>query len=131
MLGLWQANAVAFAVAFAAISSLTFAVPFVIAPERWSRTMGWAVPEDRDLVRYFARSLGLLALSTNAMGLYAALCRIALLPAYYFALTLFFALMIPLHVYGALRRQQPVSETMEIALWAVLLVLAVLFYPIG
>lgn len=129
MLGLWQAHAATFAAVFAVVSSLTFALPFVFIPERWARLMGWSVPQDRDLTRYFARSLGLLALSVNGMGVYVALCVPALLPAYFIAMLVFFASMIPLHVYGALRNQQPPSETAEIAMWAVLLVLAILFFP--
>ncbi|MGO4002969.1 hypothetical protein ABVN23_17945 [Pseudomonas fluorescens] len=40
-----------------------------------------------------------------------------------------FSLMFVVHVYGALKRIQPLSETLEIGFWAVLLVLNVLFYP--
>ena len=33
------------------------------------------------------------------------------------------------HVWGAIRRIQPVTETIEIAFWAGLIVLGLLFYP--
>jgi hypothetical protein len=39
--------------------------------------------------------------------------------------------MIGLHVYGALKRAQPITETMEIGLWIVLFVLALAFFPAG
>jgi hypothetical protein len=39
------------------------------------------------------------------------------------------ALMIAVHIWGALRRIQPLSETLETIPWAGLLVLALLFCP--
>jgi hypothetical protein len=40
-----------------------------------------------------------------------------------------FGLMFVVHVYGALKRIQPITETLEIGLWMILLVLNTLFYP--
>ena len=34
-----------------------------------------------------------------------------------------------IHVYGAIRRIQPLSETLEIGLWTVLLLLNTAFFP--
>ena len=39
------------------------------------------------------------------------------------------ALMTVVHVWGALQRIQPISETLEIGMYAGLGILAVLFYP--
>jgi hypothetical protein len=39
-------------------------------------------------------------------------------------------LMTVLHIYNALRRQQPKLESYEIAVWVVLFVLTVVFYPV-
>jgi hypothetical protein len=37
--------------------------------------------------------------------------------------------MIILHVYGALKRSQPITETLEIAMWVVLVLVSLAFYP--
>jgi hypothetical protein len=37
--------------------------------------------------------------------------------------------MIALHAYGAIKKTQPITETMEIALWIVLLLITLCFYP--
>ena len=39
------------------------------------------------------------------------------------------ALMIAVHGYGGLRGIQPLSETLEIVYWALLIILTLLFYP--
>jgi hypothetical protein len=39
------------------------------------------------------------------------------------------ALMVALHIDGAVRRIQPITETLEIGLWLLLLLGTVLFYP--
>lgn len=39
-------------------------------------------------------------------------------------------LMTILHIYNALRRQQPKLETYEIALWLILFIMTLCFYPI-
>ncbi|MNF03639.1 hypothetical protein D3C80_2030000 [compost metagenome] len=40
-------------------------------------------------------------------------------------------MMIVVHVYGALRRIQPLSETLEIGFYAGLLLLTLLFWPLS
>jgi hypothetical protein len=42
-----------------------------------------------------------------------------------------FAVMTAVHVYGAIRKIQPLSETLEIGFWALLLLLAFCFYPVN
>ena len=39
------------------------------------------------------------------------------------------AMMVVAHVWGALARIQPISETLEIGFWAVVVALSLLFYP--
>jgi hypothetical protein len=41
----------------------------------------------------------------------------------------FFALMVLVHLYGAIKKIQPVTETLEIGFWLALLVLALCFMP--
>lgn len=131
MIGLYQQYAATFAIGFAAFSTLAFAMPFIVAPAGWGRAMQWTVPAERDLMVYFARCLGLLALSVNAVGLCGALARAEFLAAYCAISAVFSATMVPLHVYGWLRGQQPWTETAEIPAWALACLGAVLVMPLG
>ena len=38
--------------------------------------------------------------------------------------------MVVLHIYGAIKKIQPITETLEIGLWVGLLFLSLAFYPI-
>jgi hypothetical protein len=38
--------------------------------------------------------------------------------------------MILLHVYGAIRKTQPITETLEILLWVILGLITLCFYPL-
>jgi hypothetical protein len=40
-----------------------------------------------------------------------------------------FTLMFFVHVYGAIKKIQPITETLEIGFWMILFVLNILFYP--
>lgn len=131
MIGLLGSHASAFVLVFAGISSLVFGLPFILAPEGWGRAMGWRVPRDRDLLAYYARCLGLLTLSVNAYAAWAALHRPVMLIGYFIMLTLFSASMVPLHIYGWLRGEQPWTETAEIPVWAGVFVACLLFFPSG
>ena len=131
MIGLFAAHAGPFALGFAGVSTLAFALPFIFAPEGWGRAMRWAVPGETDLLRYYARCLGLLALAGNGLAVWAALFRPALLPAYFVLVTPFCASMVPLHVWGWLRREQPWTETAEIPMWTAAFVGCLAFFPAG
>jgi hypothetical protein len=130
MIGLFAGHAGAFALGFAGFSSLVFALPFVVAPAGWGRAMRWTVPRERDLMAYYARCLGLLALSFNAATCWVVLSRPMLLPGFFAVLTLFSATMVPLHVYGWARGQQPWTETAEIPAWALVTLACLLFFPL-
>jgi hypothetical protein len=130
MIGLFASHAATYALAFAAFSTLAFAVPFIFAPAGWGRAMRWTVPAERDLMAYYARCLGLLALSVNALGVWGALVRPDVLLGYFVVSALFSGTMVPLHVYGWARGQQPWTETAEIPAWTLACLGALLFFPV-
>jgi hypothetical protein len=103
------------------------ALPLLFVPLTWARWFGWTQPEgSKDLTVYFGRCLGGLALAvimTVAHGvpdpkshrlmfdLVSASC----------------GLMVLIHVYGAVRKIQPLSETVEIAVWVVVFAVSMWF----
>ncbi len=110
------------------VTTLFFALPIFLAPIAWARMMGWTIPEHRHLAIYFGRCLGAFILVVEATMLRSATTGTSFSYAFDI-LFVVFSLMFVVHVYGALKRIQPLSETLEIGFWAVLLVLNVLFYP--
>lgn len=110
------------------LTTLFFALPIFIAPLRWARLMGWTIPEHEHLAIYFGRCLGAFILVVEATMLRSATTGTSFNYAFD-VLFLVFALMFVVHVYGAIRKIQPLSETLEIGFWMILFVLNVLFYP--
>ncbi len=107
---------------FLVICSLGFlviiALPLLFVPLTWARWFRWKLPEgSTDLTVYFGRCLGAVALT-----LLIAVAHAIPDPKSYYRLfdlvALVCGLMVLVHVYGALRKIQPLSETIEIAVWA-------------
>ncbi len=106
---------------------IIFALPIFFVPLRWARAFRWKVPSETPLTVYFARCLGGLALALVYFVL-----RAAPAPASHPETMLHVAvaslLMTVVHVWGALRRQQPWTEDAEILLYAALSVAGFYFY---
>lgn len=129
MIGYWSSQAALAVQIFAISSTFVFAVPFVVAPAKWGSAMQWPVPDERQLMAYYARCLGCLSLSFNLMGLWATRYRPDLLIAYVAPVTVFCATMVLLHCYGAWRREQPWTETAEIPMWSAFTLLGLMLMP--
>jgi hypothetical protein len=128
MVGMWESYAGAFLIVTGVATLAGFGIPLLVVPMTWARLMRWQIPPPGQLVTFLGRSLGIF---TSVVGVYA--FRAAGMPQaqpFFFELMLLvFVGMIGLHVYGALKRAQPITETMEIGLWIVLFVLALAFFP--
>lgn len=129
MLGLWSAHSQLFLVVLVCVTSLVFALPIFLVPLTWARWFGWRIPQERDLAIYFGRCLGAFVLVLEALMLRAGLNGEGLLFVYQ-ALLGVAALMVIVHIWGALLRIQPISETLEIGMYSGMFLLAVLFYPL-
>jgi hypothetical protein len=127
MIGIWDDSAETFLYVTAGVS-LFFGLPIFLATFRWATAFGWRIPEDRDLALYFGRCLGAFALVLAALILRAAITGDNVVVTYQVILAAS-AMMVLVHVWGALERVQPKSETYEIGAWAMLFLLAGLFYP--
>ena len=128
MLGLWNAHAQTYLLVVVAATTPAFALPIFLVPLRWARVLGWRVPEHTDLAVYFGRCLGAFVLIIEALMLRAGLTGEGLLYAYQVIVAVA-AMMVLVHIWGALQRIQPLLETLEIGMYGGLGILALLFWP--
>jgi hypothetical protein len=129
MLGIWGAHAQTYLFCLMAVTTVVFALPIFLAPLRWARWFGWEIPEQTDLAVYFGRCLGAFILIVELLMLQAAVYGTGLVFTFQVLLAVA-AFMIVVHVWGALLRIQPVSETLEIGMYSGLALLTILFYPV-
>ena len=130
MIGIWSAHAQTFMLVFAILATVVFVIPMIFAPLFWARMLQWNIPADTDLVVYSLRSLGSLGLAALLVTYRAALSGEGIV--FVFELFIpFFAVMVLVHIYGAIRKIQPITETLEIGFWLLLLILAICCMPAG
>ncbi|WP_332821619.1 hypothetical protein [Pseudomonas sp.] len=130
MLSIWSDSAADYLLVLTVVTTLVFALPIFLVPLTWARLMGWQIPTQTDLAVYFGRCLGVFILILEAMMLRAALTGEAIHTVFEL-LAATALMMIVVHVYGALRRIQPLSETLEIGFYAGLLLLTLMFWPLS
>lgn len=129
MIGVWSTHAQQYLLVFAASTAVLFSVPLFFFPLKWARLMLWTVPEHTDLTVYFGRCLGALALVINFIVLKVALSGEGVMIIFQ-ALDGLLALMVGVHIYGAIKKIQPITETLEIGFWFGMLMLNLCFHPI-
>ncbi|MDB5971937.1 MAG: hypothetical protein JWQ90_4387 [Hydrocarboniphaga sp.] len=130
MIGIWSGSAQAVALWFGIATLVIFAIPLFFTPLLWARMLLWRRPEDTDLAVYFGRCLGAFALAMDFMLIRAGLSGVALQPVFEIMIG-FSALMVAVHVYGAIAKIQPLTETLEIVFWAAALALFIACFPPG
>lgn len=128
MIGIWSTHAQTFMLVFAIFAMAAFVIPMIFAPMFWARMLLWNIPEDTDLAVYSLRSLGSLGLAVLLVTFRASITGEGLLFVYQLFIP-FFLLMVLVHAYGAIKRIQPITETLEIGFWLILLILALCFMP--
>ncbi|WP_225411861.1 hypothetical protein [Stigmatella hybrida] len=100
------------------------ALPLLFIPLTWARVFRWKLPEEgKDLTVYFGRCLGAVSLAiiiVVAQGIPEPKSNLKLFDLV--ALTA--GLMVAVHVWGALRRIQPMTETIETLFWAAVVFMA-------
>ena len=105
-----------------------FGLPMLISPITFGRVLGWHIPDHEHLAIYFGRCLGGIACVLAVFGFEVA--RNPELQPFFFGLIMgTFCILTAIHIYGALRKIQPISETIEIAFWFALIILTLCFYP--
>ena len=128
MLGLWSAHAQAYLLVVVAVTTPAFALPIFLVPLRWARVLGWQIPEHTDLAVYFGRCLGAFVLIVEALMLRAGLTGEGLLFTYQ-VIAAVAAMMVLVHIWGAVQKIQPLLETLEIGMYGGLGLLALVFWP--
>ena len=128
MIGIWNAGSGAYLSTLAIATMLLFSLPLIVRPLAWARLMRWDVPQQTHLAIYFGRCLGAFILVVQVIMLYGAADAAHTRTAFE-VLYLVFGAMWLIHVYGAVRHIQPLSETLEIGLWTALLALNTAFFP--
>ena len=131
MVGVWSEQASGFLVVMAIVALVTLGLPMVAAPLTWAGWLQWPLPQAEDgrhLATYFGRCLGAV-ICVQAVVVLLNATDDDVRPVLFAVLAGNFALMVAVHVWGWLRRIQPLSETVETAAWAALLLLALLFWP--
>lgn len=129
MFGIWSAYGQQYLLIFSLSTVILFSVPLFLVPIYWARMMRWTIPEHTDLAVYFGRCLGALALVINLIVVQAAI-RGEGVAIIFQGLNLLLALMVGVHIYGAVKRIQPITETLEIGFWFALLLLNLCFQPV-
>src|SRR5512137_382724 len=116
MLGIWAPHAQAFLFVLMIVTSAAFALPIFLVPLAWARRFGWRIPEHTDLAIYFGRCLGAFILIVELLMLRAAITGTGLV--FTFQVLIAVAVMMTIvHIWGALQRIQPISETLEIGMY--------------
>lgn len=127
MIGIWSSNSKEFLVVVSVLTIL-FAAPMLIHPLGWARALKWRIPAEADLAIYFGRCLGGVVTVLACMGLVARE-KSEVLPFYFSTIIAAIGVNILVHIWGAVRKIQPLTETVEIIVSAVLLILCLMFYP--
>ena len=129
MIGIWQAYSNIYLFVAGVAMLVAFGIPLLIFPLRWARFLRWEVPQPENLVVFLGRSLGIFI---SLMAVFAfKVTGVPVAKPFFFDLMLWlFVAMIALHAYGAVRKTQPITETVEILLWVVLFFITLCFYPL-
>ena len=110
------------------LTFLLFCIPILLFPLIWARSIKWSIPDDTQLTVYFGRCLGAMILVFE-YAILRAIFDESIRP-FVFDLALgISALMTVVHFYGAIKKMQPLVETLEIALYSLLFLLTLMFYP--
>ena len=129
MIGIWQSHADIFLIVAGVAMLVCFGLPLLFVPLRWARLFRWEVPQQDKLVVFLGRSMGIF-ISIMAVFAFKAAQNPSARPFLFDLMLWIFGGMIVLHVYGAVRKAQPITETIEIALWVLLSLVTLGFYPV-
>ena len=129
MIGMWSELSQSYLMFLMVGTTIAFSIPIFFCPLAWAKLMKWTIPEQTDLVLYFGRCLGSLALVLEYCTYQAATTGAGEVLIYQFWIGIC-SFMVALHIYGAIKQIQPITETIEIGLWVLLLFFSLAFYPV-
>ena len=128
MIGIWSSHSVIFTKITAVSLLVSFCIPMILVPMKWAKVLQWTIPDHDHLAVYFGRCLGGMA-AVLALFALKATAAPALLPFVFDLLIWIYLALAVIHAWGAIKKIQPITETIEIAFWIALIVLTLCFYP--
>jgi hypothetical protein len=128
MIGIWSSYADIYLIVAGIAMLAGFGLPLVLVPLRWASLFRWDVSQVSDLVIFLGRSLGVF-ITVIALYAFKVSQTPSAMPFYYELMLWTYVGMILLHVHGAIRKIQPITETIEIGLWIILCLVTLCFYP--
>jgi hypothetical protein len=129
MIGIWNSYSDVYLIVTGVAMLATFGIPLLLVPLSWARVFRWEIPQPQELVVFLGRSLGVF-ISILAIFAFKVTQTPTFKPFYFDLMLWVFGGMILLHAYGAIRKTQPITETLEIILWVILTVVTLCFYPV-
>jgi hypothetical protein len=128
MIGMWNQHLDIYLYVLSIGMLIGFGLPLLFVPISWARLFRWEIPQSKDLAAFLGRSVGVF-ICVIAVFAFRAATIPAVQPFFFDMLlgTLIGSILI--HVYGALRKAQPITETVEILVWFLLLFATAAFYP--
>jgi hypothetical protein len=129
MIGLWSPYLHIYLYVVAVAMGIGFGIPLLLVPIQWARVFRWEIPQQRDLATFLGRSVGVF-ICVLAIFAYKAANTPAVQPFFFDLLLWVIAGSFLIHVYGAIKKAQPVTETIEILLWIFLFLATLAFYPV-
>jgi hypothetical protein len=129
MIGIWTSYSDVYLIVAGVAMLAAFGLPLLLVPVSWARAFRWEIPQPRNLVVFLGRSMGIF-ISIIAIFAFKVTQTPTFKPFYFDLMLWIFGGMIVLHVYGAIQKTQPITETIEILLWVILGLITLCFYPI-
>jgi hypothetical protein len=129
MIGILQSYSDVFLYVIGVAILAIYGIPLTLVPLHWARVFRWEVPQSVNLVVFLGRSLGIF-ISLIAIFAIKVTSTPAAKPFFFDLMLWLIAAMTILHIFGAIRKTQPITETVEIGLWVVLFIITLCFYPL-
>lgn len=128
MIGMWNEFSQNYLMTLMIATTVVFVIPIFFVPLTWAKLMQWTIPKETELTLYFGRCLGSFGFVLEYFTYQAATTGIGESLVFQFWI-IFCFFMVGLHIYGAIKKIQPITETIEIGLWVTLIFLGLAFYP--
>jgi hypothetical protein len=129
MIGIWASYNNIYLIVAGVVMLAAFGLPLTLAPMSWAQIFRWELPQPQNLTAFLGRSMGVI-ISIIAIFAFKVTQTPEAKPFYFDLMLWIFGGMILLHVYGAIRKTQPVTETIEILMWVFLSTITLCFYPL-
>lgn len=128
MVGIWKTYSNIYLYIVGVAMLISFGIPLLVVPLQWAGVFGWEIPQTENLAVFLGRSLGVMISILSIFAFKAARSPSAK-PFFFDLLLWILAAMAALHILGAITGSQPISETVEIILWILLILITLCFYP--